>query len=417
MHFYQKTLLLVILFSSFSFAEELFVNKDGLHLGHITLSDKYCKSMRSSFELCTSKELSYIDYDDANLPEFLKGIRVHIEPQVIEYKKNDLKTNTRSILKDMDGELSGDWDNESSIDLFAKTPTTYTLSTISSGYEGGAHGYYNEHYDNYDIKTNAKLTLDDLFLPDTNQTLLDIAQSHYKKHFGLAPGQPLTDDEWFEDNFVLAQNFAITSRGLYFFYNQYEIKSYASGPTEFMLPYSKIQHLIDPKGALSFVFEDGRPFHTYFKENDQMNIEVDATVQPDGKVNITAKMKNLSYINRGWFSLSFPQLNNKSPKDTVLNEGFLKVDTYPKGSKVYHQEFKKAINSSYLLVEGEANNWDYNKVNTITLTLTPPANDKELILDIRGNLKSKDKTIMLPNEYDGVKGQQGFTNYRVFIDL
>ena len=417
MHFYQKTLLLALLLSSFSFTEELFVDQDGLNLGHITLSDKYCKSIKSSYTLCKSKKLSYIDYDATDLPAFLQNIKTHISPVVDKYKADDLKMSTLDILKDMDGEINGDWNNDSSIDLFAKTPSTYTLSTISSGYEGGAHGYYNESYDNFDIKTNAKLRLNDLFLPDTNQTLHEIAQTHYKKHFGLAPAQPLTDDEWFEDKFVLAQNFAITSRGLYFFYNQYEIKSYASGPTEFMLPYSKIQHLIDPKSALSFVLEGGRPFHAYFKQDDQMLIEVDAAVQPDGKVKITAKMKNLSFINRGWFSLSFPQLSNKNPKDSQLNEGFVKVNTYPKGSKVYNQELKKTVHSNYLLIEGEDNNWDYDKVNTITLTITPSASEKELILDIRGNLKSKEKTIMLPNEYDGVKGQQGFTNYRVFIDL
>ena len=417
MHFYQKTLLLTILLSTYSFTEELFVNKNGLNLGHITLTDKYCKSMKSSYMLCHSKKLNYIDYNDTDLPEFLKGIKVHIEPLVNKYKKNDLKMSTLDILKDMDGEISGEWNNNSSIDLFAKTPNTYTLSTISSGYEGGAHGYYNESYDNFDIKTNTELTLNDFFLPDTNQTLHEIAQTHYKKHYGLSPGQPLIDDGWFEDKFVLAQNFAITSRGLYFFYNQYEIKSYARGPTEFMLPYSKIQHLIDPKGALGFVLEGGRSFHAYFKQDDQMLIEVDAVVQPDGKVKITAKMKNLSFINKGWFSLSFPQLSNKSSKDTQLHEGFVKVDTYPKGSKVYNQELKKSVHSNYLLIEGEDNNWDYDKINTITLTLIPPASEKELILDIRGNLKSKAKTIMLPNEYDGVKGQQGFTNYRVFIDL
>ena len=43
--------------------------------------------------------------------------------------------------------------------------------------------------------------------------------------------------------------------------------------------------------------------------------------------------------------------------------------------------------------------------------------NKKHMLDTRGTFKSKEKSIMLPSEYEGVKGQQGFTNYRVFIAL
>ena len=42
---------------------------------------------------------------------------------------------------------------------------------------------------------------------------------------------------------------------------------------------------------------------------------------------------------------------------------------------------------------------------------------KELIINIRGTLKSKSKSILVPSEYDGTKGEQGYGNYRVFIEL
>ena len=42
---------------------------------------------------------------------------------------------------------------------------------------------------------------------------------------------------------------------------------------------------------------------------------------------------------------------------------------------------------------------------------------KELIVDIRALLKSKSKTLPIPNEYEGIEGQQGYTNYRIFIGL
>ncbi|MEA2048486.1 MAG: RsiV family protein [Campylobacterota bacterium] len=356
MHLYHK-IALTLLFSFFAHGTELFVQKENLNLAHITLFETYCKSIKPSQELCQSKKLTYIDYDDANLPTFLQGIKGHITPILKEYRADNLKKNTLSNINDMHAEVSGKWSYESAIDLFAKTPTTYTLSTTSSGYEGGAHGYYYEGYDNYAIQTHTKLTLDDLFVADYNQTLHNIAKRHYKKLKALAPNQPLTDEGWFEDRFVLAENFAITSRGLYFFYNQYEIKAYAAGNTAFILPYSKIRHIINPKGALAFAFEKAYSFYAYFEKKEEISIEIEVKKQAGGKVKITAKMKNLSYLNRGWLSLSFPQLRNQRSKEMLVKVGFSTLHSYPKGSKIYHQALKKAVNSSYLLVEGEDNNY------------------------------------------------------------
>jgi predicted RNA binding protein YcfA (HicA-like mRNA interferase family) len=128
-------------------------------------------------------------------------------------------------------------------------------------------------------------------------------------------------------------------------------------------------------------------------------------------------MQNLSYENKGWLSLSFPQLTAKEAIKNIQTQGFKSVQAYPKGSSIYHNEHKKAVKSTYLLVEGEDTQWSYNDTHSITLSVVPPSTEKELILDIRGNFKSKEKSIMLPNEYEGIKGQQGFTNYRVFIAL
>jgi len=36
---------------------------------------------------------------------------------------------------------------------------------------------------------------------------------------------------------------------------------------------------------------------------------------------------------------------------------------------------------------------------------------------MRATLKSQGHTITMPSEYDGIEGQQGYTNYRVFIEL
>lgn len=72
--------------------------------------------------------------------------------------KNTLSLAKASVLaniKDFDDQISGEWSNSQSIDLFAK----YTLSTRSNGYTGGAHGYGAVGFTNYAIDTQKLIGL------------------------------------------------------------------------------------------------------------------------------------------------------------------------------------------------------------------------------------------------------------------
>ena len=416
MHSIIKFLLLISLLH-LSHATEVFVNQEGMKLAHINLSETYCKNTKTNKELCKKKKLRYIDYDDPGLPYFLRNIQQHIAPTLKAYQGEALKASTLADIKDLGGDISGSWDNQTDIDLYAKTPTTYTLSTMSSGYTGGAHGYHAVEFANYDSRTQKKLKLSDLFIPNYNQTLHNIALSHYKLSKGLKPQQSLEKDRWFENKFKLAKSVAITSRGLYFLYNQYEIKSYADGFTEFMLPYSKLHSIIDPNGVLGFALDNQHKIHASYFLEDKVSLSVDSRINPDKTITITARMTNLSYSKKGWLSLSFPQLSSKHQIAETQNNGFRQVLAYAKGSKIYHNKQKKSVRSRYLLIEGENNNWKNNATHTISTTLRAPINTKELILDIRTSLKSQNETITMPSEYDGVEGQQGYTNYRLVIGL
>ncbi|MEB0249576.1 RsiV family protein, partial [Mucilaginibacter sp. 5B2] len=60
------------------------------------------------------------------------------------------------------------------------------------------------------------------------------------------------DDYFFDKNiFKLNENYSITPIALRFMYNQYEIKPYASGQTELLIPYSEISKLMRPQSVAS----------------------------------------------------------------------------------------------------------------------------------------------------------------------
>jgi len=56
---------------------------------------------------------------------------------------------------------------------------------------------------------------------------------------------------WFnEGNFKLNDNFLITTDGLKFFFNSYEIGPYAIGTTELLIPFSRIKNILKDNSVL-----------------------------------------------------------------------------------------------------------------------------------------------------------------------
>ena len=72
-----------------------------------------------------------------------------------------------------------------------------------------------------------------------------IAEAIFKKAYG-------TDGWDYESGkFPLASNYSISTGGLYFIYNAYEIGSYAMGAPDVFIPYKDIKHLIKPNSIVA----------------------------------------------------------------------------------------------------------------------------------------------------------------------
>lgn len=118
-------------------------------------------------------------------------------------------------------------------------------------FQGGAHGGSFTGFINWDGKTNKNVTLDDILIAGYKPELTKIAERIFRKDEKLIPTAPL-DDYFFDRNkFALNENYSITPAGIRFIYNQYEIKPYAAGQTELLLPYSEIIKLMRPQSVAS----------------------------------------------------------------------------------------------------------------------------------------------------------------------
>jgi hypothetical protein len=118
-------------------------------------------------------------------------------------------------------------------------------------YTGGAHGLENILYFNLSKKDYQLLQLKDIFDKAEIAQLNAIAEQIFRKQEGLKADDSLDSYFFDEQKFSLNENFIITNKGLKFLYNPYEIKAYAYGRTELLIPYEDIQEIIKKEGILS----------------------------------------------------------------------------------------------------------------------------------------------------------------------
>jgi len=418
MKFFTISSTLLFLTFTLLYGSENYLNSFPFEHAGKTLKKEYCQKTKHDGMLCMYYQISYPVLLKGNNDTLATRIEEKIKPFIQSYNRTDPEEEVREFLKEDGYETPGTWEHTTQVELFASTPKSFTLSVSESSYTGGAHGNYTTSFVNYNREDGKKIMLKDLFTEGYEAKLDKIAERYYKTYNGLKPDANLTDAGWFENRFVLADTFAITPKGLYFLYNPYEIKPYSEGVTTLLLPYDKLAEIIKPGSFIAPLATKNSIQSATFRQENMGKITVKSTLTAPHQVKLEVNMKNLSYHQRGWLSLSFPQLRSKKSIQRLKGRGFKTVHAYGKGSRIYHTQLRKAVRSHYLLVEGEARKWKKGESRSVTLLLNLPAGMQDLFVDARGSFKEKGKTaVSFPEIYDGVEGQQGFGNYRIRIGL
>lgn len=128
-----------------------------------------------------------------------------------------------------------------------------SIDCTDYSYTGGAHPNTFVTFLNFNLENGNQIKLKELIHPSHQNELNKIAESEFRVLKELKPDDDLGQAGfWFQnDQFTLNENFLITDSSLVFYYNNYEITAYAFGPTELVIPFSKIKNLIDKNSLLS----------------------------------------------------------------------------------------------------------------------------------------------------------------------
>ena len=122
--------------------------------------------------------------------------------------------------------------SDHSIDIHVKTLTTRWLVLESEAYEyfaGAAHPMNGSFYLNYDLKQGYMLTLDDIVNDRDHLAVLLSRLYSEQRSDGRPYGYATTLSQTGGFDIPVTDNFYLTSEGLAFVYQPYEIASYAEG--------------------------------------------------------------------------------------------------------------------------------------------------------------------------------------------
>jgi len=150
-------------------------------------------------------------------------------------------------------ESAQDWEIERILTVKNQTEKILTIEYSEYSFLGGAHPNNFITYSNYYLETGEQVSLDECLQIGYEGKLNSEGEKIFRQQRELKPDADLADAGfWFDENkFELNDNFAILKDGLLFYFNSYDIAPYAFGPTEVLIPYSKIKNLVLPDKPLS----------------------------------------------------------------------------------------------------------------------------------------------------------------------
>lgn len=147
------------------------------------------------------------------------------------------------------------WYLEKTVSVDYNARGIVSLDLTHASFTGGAHPNAWTTQRSYAAQTGRRLTLRDLLVPGFEPKLNPIAERYFRRARDLKPTANL-EAEGFTfkgGKFAVNDNFMITSKGLAFHFDSYEVAPYVVGPTDFLVPYAAIRHLIRSGGPLAAV--------------------------------------------------------------------------------------------------------------------------------------------------------------------
>ena len=411
----KKSILLIVAVTMFSIAQ---MPEAQYKLKMKTLSKEFCKRDNKK-ALCDRVILKY-PKTDILADNISKILQYEISKSEDWYNKNTPQENLTDI--EPSDTIGVDWEESIEINLFDYSHRFVTVALFNYAYTGGAHANSSLELNTYAPNSIKPLKLNDITQKDNETKFLNIAKKYYYISEGLLPWEPLTNAGWFDNQFILTENFAITDKGILFSYSPYEIKAYASGYTYFILPYYALKGIISKASPIYDIVKHSlkKPIKIEKKVNlynnsGEMKISVNRI--RDNRLRLDVSLELYKNYRDIWLSIGFPQFRSGKDVKSVGYEYFNDIQEYPAGSRIYNNTTKRPFHSYYLMEEGFRHySRAYDNLSASWI-IDPPKSLDVLCMEFRVTARDRRIKNFTEDIDNGFLDQQGFTSHRVCIDL
>lgn len=191
------------------------------------VGDKALKEMQKGItDLLFGSELETIDIEYA--------MKTHNDRSVDFYRQDN-----EEYLEDIEEEWAFMMDWSESIDGSFLDPYKGMVSYLkyAYGYSGGAHGMDVLTCRTFDLKTGEQIFEEDLFKRGYEDRLTEALRANLLSRYE-------DQDMFFETDITPSDEFYLTSEGITYIYQRYEIGPYAIGIVEVLVPWKEIQDII-----------------------------------------------------------------------------------------------------------------------------------------------------------------------------
>ncbi len=233
------------------------IAKDTLVYAYKTIEEKAPDCGKKPDTACSEAKITYPVFSTQNaLDDTITRYLLAIN-RIGEKPDKDLQGQARNFIQaymdDEQRKTNPDmvYDLESNASVLRQDSSLTTIQIDRYLFAGGAHGSNYTGFINWNSKVSKVVSLKDIFTEGYQSKLTAIAEKIFRKDEKLSDTSSLANYFFKDQKFALNDNFLVTPVGIRFLYNEYEIKSYAEGTTELLIPYSHIKSLLRPNTIVS----------------------------------------------------------------------------------------------------------------------------------------------------------------------
>ncbi len=195
---------------------------------------------------------SYPDFENKKINQLLRSsILIDGEDSIQQAADSFLSGFNEFVEDSSDPTYHTAWFREIRTNILVNRPSLLSIATEIDDFSGGAHGNHVKLIANFDLVNDKKIVFNDLVSREKQKEFIKIAEKYFRKMERLGDYERLDGKYFFENGqYALAENFGLERNSLLFYYNPYEIKSYAEGSTSLRIPYEAIEHLLTDSGKV-----------------------------------------------------------------------------------------------------------------------------------------------------------------------